>query len=175
MGNLSKETIRFLKKKQRQCYPDILIKSDSVSIAEKLKCILNKNEMIGLFYPLNKEFDLISLLIDYNICIPKVINDFEMIFTPLVYPLNIGKYRIMESDSNEIVYPYPVIVPLLAFNQLGFRIGYGKGFYDRYFSKYNCLKIGVASEYMLESFNQNAYDVGLDIVVTPIRIIYFLR
>lgn len=174
MVNLSKDTLRCLKKKQRQCYPDILIKSDAAAIAKNLKSILDDNSIIGLYYPLEKEFDLLSLLKKYDLAIPRVINEHEMIFNFLAYPLMGGKYGIMESGSFDVVYPKQVIVPLLAFNQYGFRIGYGKGFYDRYFSKHNSLKIGVASEYMLEDFVQDRFDIGLDIVVTPLRIIYFI-
>lgn len=63
-----------------------------------------------------------------------------------------------------------VFVPLLAFDMAGNRIGYGKGFYDRFLA--NCkpetLKIGLSFfEAESEPFETSADDIKLDYCVTP--------
>lgn len=63
-----------------------------------------------------------------------------------------------------------VFVPLLAFDQKGHRVGYGKGFYDRFLSKCNAdvIKIGLsffeAEECIDDVFES---DIRLDYCVTP--------
>ena len=51
--------------------------------------------------------------------------------------------------QNEILNPDLIFVPCLAFDNYGFRLGYGGGYYDKYLNKYlrknkNLLTIGVA-------------------------------
>lgn len=63
-----------------------------------------------------------------------------------------------------------VFVPLLAFDKLGNRVGYGKGFYDKFLSKCNpeTIKIGLSffeAEEIIEAVFEN--DVRLDYCVTP--------
>jgi len=69
-----------------------------------------------------------------------------------------------------------VFVPLLAFDVSGNRIGYGKGFYDRFLA--NChpetLKIGLSFfEAETEIFEASAADIKLDYCVTPQRVFQF--
>lgn len=66
-----------------------------------------------------------------------------------------------------------VIVPLLAFDKKGFRVGYGGGFYDRFLSKCNpnCLKVGLSFfEPVDEISDTNEHDFKLNHCVTPNKI-----
>ena len=71
-----------------------------------------------------------------------------------------------------------VFVPLLAFDQKGHRVGYGKGFYDRFLNecKPDAIKIGLsffeAEEELIEA---NDTDVPLDYCVTPEKVYSFMR
>ncbi len=63
-----------------------------------------------------------------------------------------------------------VLVPLLAFDGQGHRLGYGRGFYDRFLAtcRPDCLKIGLSffeKEERIDDVNEK--DIPLDIVVTP--------
>lgn len=63
-----------------------------------------------------------------------------------------------------------VFVPLLAFDKTGNRIGYGKGFYDRFLSKCKpeTIKIGLSFfEAEEEVFETSENDIKLDYCVTP--------
>ncbi|MDR1804616.1 MAG: hypothetical protein LBQ72_00100 [Flavobacteriales bacterium] len=63
--------------------------------------------------------------------------------------LKINKYGISEPIQKHIVHPSLIevlFIPLLVFDLKGYRIGYGKGFYDRFIPlcKKNVLKIGLS-------------------------------
>ena len=69
-----------------------------------------------------------------------------------------------------------VFVPLLAFDKTGHRVGYGKGFYDKFLTecKPETIKIGLSffeSEELIEDIFVN--DVKLDYCVTPNAIYRF--
>lgn len=69
-----------------------------------------------------------------------------------------------------------VFVPLLAFDKTGHRVGYGKGFYDRFLSECNpkTIKIGLSFfevETLIADVHQE--DMKLDYCVTPIKTYQF--
>ncbi|MDN5200601.1 5-formyltetrahydrofolate cyclo-ligase [Fulvivirgaceae bacterium BMA10] len=66
-----------------------------------------------------------------------------------------------------------VIVPLLAFDFRGYRVGYGKGFYDRFLTKCrkDTLKIGLSMFDPIPQISDvNEFDIRLDICITPNKI-----
>jgi len=61
-----------------------------------------------------------------------------------------------------------VLIPLLAFDRLGYRVGYGKGFYDRFLENIKTRKIGLSffgPDEAIEDVHEN--DVRLDMCITP--------
>jgi 5-formyltetrahydrofolate cyclo-ligase len=69
-----------------------------------------------------------------------------------------------------------VFVPLLAFDKLGNRVGYGKGFYDKFLSecKPETIKIGLSFFEADEEFEDlSKEDIQLDYCITPERIYRF--
>lgn len=65
------------------------------------------------------------------------------------------------------------ITPMLGFNVDGYRIGYGKGCYDEYFTRTSAFKIGLAFDCQLCDFEPRPHDVPLDCCVTETKVIYF--
>ena len=66
-----------------------------------------------------------------------------------------------------------VLVPLLCFDEKGFRVGYGKGFYDKFLKncRADCLKIGLSYfPPIAEISDVHNFDVKLDFCVTPEKI-----
>jgi len=66
-----------------------------------------------------------------------------------------------------------IILPLLAFDRRGYRVGYGGGFYDRFLSecKSEALKIGLSFFDPVEQIEDvNEYDVAMDYCVTPAKV-----
>ncbi len=65
-----------------------------------------------------------------------------------------------------------VLVPALALDPDGFRLGYGMGYYDRFLAGLPALKIGIAFEYGYRSAVPfEAHDVRVDLVVTERRLV----
>lgn len=59
------------------------------------------------------------------------------------------------------------IVPALSFDKLNYRIGYGKGYYDRFLEKYNCFSVGLCyNELIEEKLPIDIYDKAVDLVLT---------
>lgn len=69
-----------------------------------------------------------------------------------------------------------VIVPLLITDKRGYRVGYGKGFYDKYLKECRpgCIKIGFCYFEPVEAIDDvNQFDVPLDICITPHNVYVF--
>lgn len=69
-----------------------------------------------------------------------------------------------------------VIVPLLSFDKKGNRVGYGKGYYDRFLTDCNnsCIKIGFSYFGPVDTIEDiNQYDIPLDYCITPEQIFTF--
>ena len=75
-----------------------------------------------------------------------------------------------QKDSVESGKIDAVLVPLLCFDTRGFRVGYGKGFYDRFLKdcREDCLKIGLSYFAPVDEISDaREFDVKLDFCVTP--------
>lgn len=60
------------------------------------------------------------------------------------------------------------ILPGFAFDSSGYRIGFGKGYYDRFLQKYSGIKIGICyNSCITEGLPHGRFDVSADYVVTP--------
>ena len=58
-------------------------------------------------------------------------------------------------------------VPGLVYDKAGYRLGYGKGFYDRYLSSFTGCTIGVVySDYILPEVPRGRFDMSVDILLT---------
>ncbi len=69
-----------------------------------------------------------------------------------------------------------VLVPLLAFDERGHRVGYGGGFYDRFLAECrpDCLKIGLSYFEPIDEISDiNENDIRLDLAITPNAVINF--
>ncbi len=67
-----------------------------------------------------------------------------------------------------------VLIPLLSFDERGFRVGYGKGFYDRFLKgcRADCLKIGLSYfAPVAEIADAQNFDVKLDFCITPFNLV----
>ena len=59
------------------------------------------------------------------------------------------------------------LVPCLAYDSYGYRIGYGKGYYDRFLSNFGGTKIGLCySDFKIERLPRGKYDIKLDVMIT---------
>ncbi len=125
---------------------------------------------------------LIGALISEGItvCVPKCrVSTCTMEFYKIkgTDDLRQGYYGIMEPDTEktEMVSGDKCelcIVPGLAFDKNGFRIGYGKGYYDRFLSGFRGIKTGLCyDDCVFDEIPQDKYDISVDSVVTESQII----
>ncbi len=65
-----------------------------------------------------------------------------------------------------------IIVPGVAFDLKGNRLGRGKGFYDRLLQSTDALKIGIGHDFqLLEQIPSESHDIKMDAIITPHNII----
>lgn len=90
--------------------------------------------------------------------------------------LKTNAYQILE-PTNQVEYRGDidwVLVPLLAFDAKGYRVGYGKGFYDRFLKNLDAQKIGLSLFAPIESITDiNTHDICLNACITPNQIFNF--
>lgn len=87
-----------------------------------------------------------------------------------------SRFHIPEPQSAKIAETRPdmVLVPLLAFDLKGYRVGYGKGFYDRFLQNLTTQKIGLSFFTAVSEINDvHLNDIRLDKCILPDRIIEF--
>jgi 5-formyltetrahydrofolate cyclo-ligase len=93
--------------------------------------------------------------------------------------LSKNHYNIAEPVSTDKIDPqmlHAVFVPLLAFDLRGFRVGYGKGFYDRFLARCSpdVMKLGFSYYKPVDRIEDaDTYDIPLNVCITPERIYEF--
>ena len=112
---------------------------------------------------------IVDLLKDKNVLVPYCINEEgDMIACPInsLAELKDGKFNIPEPISptefsrEEIDF---VIVPGVAFDKNGYRLGYGKGYYDRFLEGISPFKLGVCQrEFFLDDVPHGNLDIKMD-------------
>lgn len=69
-----------------------------------------------------------------------------------------------------------VLVPLLAFDKKGYRVGYGKGFYDRFLTNSKAVKVGVSLVDAVDCIvDVHSDDIKLDYCISPKQIYSFVQ
>lgn len=114
----------------------------------------------------------IMLVQGKTVLLPRVINDTDMELRRYTGPgdLHKGAYGILE-PSGEVFTDYQLIdvaiIPGMAFDKEGHRLGRGKGYYDRFLSAVpNLYKIGVCFSWQIvDSVPCDAHDVVMDEVI----------
>ena len=136
---------------------------------------INSEDIIGVYWPINYEIDtrpLISYLIrkKIKICLP-IIENKAMSFK-LWMPhekLHYSKLKFYSPSSNsQTITPNIIVTPALAVDQEGDRIGYGKGYYDKYYkNNKSSMYIGyVYKEQILKKLPFDKHDLKLNAIVS---------
>lgn len=89
-----------------------------------------------------------------------------------------GAFSIKEPRESDPVWSFSekekaiCVVPAMAYDLTGHRLGYGKGYYDRFLSGIAVTKIGVAyTDFVVKSLPRGRFDLASDIIVTDTGII----
>lgn len=132
-----------------------------------------------LYHSLPDEISTLDFLAAWHsrkeIYLPYIDGDFIGIGRYFPEELQTGKFGIPEPCRREgetLPAIDVAIVPGVAFDRQGNRLGRGKGYYDRLFDRLNCYKIGVCHLIqLLDEIPAEAHDCRMDMVVTPGNII----
>ena len=145
-------------------------------IKSKLK---RKNLSLGFYYPSNFELNVLKFLENdfmknRNVLIPVIERQNKMNFFSWKknHVLLVNNYGMLEPLKSKVKIPNLLLVPILVFDRDKYRLGYGKGFYDRYLNKYlkkssNILTVGVAFSFQKhQKLPIDKNDVKLDYILT---------
>ena len=140
---------------------------------------IKKNLKLALYYPTSFEINVLKLLENQymnnkNILLPVIEENNRMNFFSWKknQVLLVNKFGILEPQKTKFKIPNLILLPILAFDRNKYRLGYGKGFYDRYLNKYlkkinNILTVGVAFSFQKHhKLPINKNDVKLDYILT---------
>ena len=112
-----------------------------------------------------------------QVAVPKVCGDtMNFYYITSLAELKRGSFNILEPQNRMLVTNYEdavVITPGICFDLDGFRIGYGKGFYDRFFSKHNNLyKVGLCyDECLIKNTMHDDTDIPVDKIITQTKML----
>ncbi len=92
---------------------------------------------------------------------------------PTVDEWEVGGFNVKIPTKYTITTEIDVaVIPLLICDENKNRVGYGKGYYDKFLSKNDCIKVGICYDFqVVESITPNEWDVPLDYIITPTKII----
>lgn len=130
---------------------------DEVNTHEIIKNSINNGKRIGVPVTIPKTRELlVSELMDFD------------------KELELGYYNILapKEEYTRIVSPEQVdlvLVPGVAFDRRGYRVGYGGGYYDRFFNKLKkgIIKIGLCyNMQILPQVPIDSYDIPVDYIIT---------
>ncbi len=151
----------------------------SASIEHHLTALLAERSPGGIAFcwPLRKEFDcrpLVTRLLDagWRAAQPVVVTP----GAPMVFrawrpdsPMTTDRHGISIPDTGMVATPDVILLPLVAFDEQGYRLGYGGGYFDRTLASLAArpVSVGVGFELArLDTVHPTAYDVRLDMIVT---------
>lgn len=151
----------------------------SQSICEALECwpIFQQSETILTYMPIKGEVNLIPLLTRHpekQWILPRIIpeEDHRMVF----HAYDAGRlvrhpFGMAEPTADSPTVPREalqlILVPGLAFDCHGWRLGYGGGYFDRFLKSYSGISVGIVFRALfLESLPRGEFDVSMQWIAT---------
>ncbi len=162
---------------------------ESIEICDRLEPQLPSAHTILFFAPLPDEPDvwplLEKLLPTNKVCALPAFDSVTQAYSArrvqnLTTNLSAGKFGVREPSTSCAEVPLEqfdlVLVPAVAFDRRGNRLGRGKGFYDRLLAKVRGIKCGVAFDrQIVKEIPAEPHDVRMDFIVTPTRLVKVAR
>jgi 5-formyltetrahydrofolate cyclo-ligase len=146
---------------------------------------LRSDSTVAAFWPMGAEIDTRPIFnalaaLDIATCLPRVAAKGRPLAFFRYYPgeaLLEGSMRVLEPlPTAEVIRPTIVVVPMLAFDDAGYRLGYGGGFYDRTLPTLGpgLTAIGLAfAAQHVPALPREATDVPLEAIVTEAGVHHF--
>jgi len=188
---LKKDARKIFKEKRRTVHSGDKMKWDDLLLIQFQKLSFPFISTVLSFYPIeeNNEPDtfIITRYLQFknpgiNIAYPKTDllgNSMQAIICDEDSLFEDNLFYVPEPVTGENIHPQTidlVLVPLLAFDERGYRVGYGKGFYDRFLlhCRIDCTKVGLSYFEPLDAIDDaDEFDVPLDFCITPQKVYVF--
>lgn len=178
----SKSALRKLAKAYRDGLSAEERKGYSRNVAERFGAAVEvSGRCVALFDPIGSEID--ASLIQHHVlnhggklCLPRTMKDAPLKFVSWTQDTSFidAGFGTRAPAGDNFVVPDIVVVPMLAFDRLGNRVGYGQGHYDRTIVTFSPkpLLVGLAFHGQEAAhIDAEAHDVPLDLVVTDQAVI----
>ena len=138
-----------------------LSKKTNFFIYNSIKNEVDTSQIISRLKALNKVISYPVIIGENMLSVVPQTSEFERKNFGVLEPKN-----YVETNEVEVA-----IIPLLLCDKNKNRVGYGKGFYDRYLQGKTIIKIGLCYDFqVINSLNPNPWDVPLDYIITPTKI-----
>ncbi len=190
---MTKQELRKIYKQKRvSISPTERLKLDDLLLIQLQRVALHNNiQFIMSFWPLEHHGEMNMHL--FTRYLEHAFPDLKITF-PIIDFSSTKMHAILVNDDTEFIenkygIPEPregeevaaeeldlILVPLLAFDMNGYRVGYGKGFYDRFLKKCrnNVITIGFSYFDAVEKIEDaNQFDVPLNYCITPHKVYEF--
>jgi len=154
----------------------------SRKIHENLKQmnVYNTSQNIACYFPIGSEVNTQEIMLDIlekgkNLLLPRITKN-DIIFHVItnLEQLEKGDFDIMEprDDYEKAKKIDCILVPTIAISKSGIRLGYGRGYYDRFLSTIKSVKISLTySKQIIKSIPNDTHDIKMDWIVTEDEII----
>lgn len=138
--------------------------------ADEIYCYIDYKNEVGTRTIIEKAWELKKA-----VGVPKIIGgEMQFFYINNFSEVEKGYCNILEPTTNLLAKPFPeqrtvlIIMPGVGFDRERNRIGYGKGYYDRYLDKYSfCHTLAIAFELqVVENIPVGAYDKKPEVIIT---------
>lgn len=179
---MNKENIRtqILKKRSELSGSVVVEKSELIMGQLEAQGFFQKAGRMLFYYSHDQEVHTIELFKKWihqkKLYLPKLLagNQMEAVLCQDLKEVQLNQFSIPEPKGREVADGLDLIlVPGVAFDLIGNRIGMGKGYYDRFLVKQkDVFKVGLAFEFQIfDELPKDPYDVPVDRIITEKRII----
>lgn len=155
--------------KSKQIF-NTLINLNEVKITEKVCVYVSKGSEVDTFSIIEQLINMYKAVYVPKSDIKSNFMSFHRINS--LSQLTLGAFSVLEPSAKNEEYVFShkndiCVVPALSFDKQGFRLGYGKGYYDRFLKDFKGVKIGICfDDFLTKSLPKFNTDIAVDMIIT---------
>ena len=154
--------------------------SDAIMCQLRARLPSDSHEVIGCYWPFRREFNCVPYMREVlqsggRVALPVVIgrgHPLEFRCWTEKAEMEPGVWNIPHPASGEPVFPSALVVPLVGFDDAGYRLGYGAGYYDMTIASFAVrpFLVAVGFEFSrLATIYPQTHDQPMDVIITEAR------